>query len=327
MNYQRYKKGELITKAISILNERAKLNVDSTNIIDYVQDSVLKEKMRKNINSDVLLDEIEYEEFPRVLLKSVGYIPETTDSIIYIDPILKKYHFNLNDVQINMMADFNKFLCESIQNRKNNNNTIYPHIFLEEMIDKYELRELGFAFEIVDAFVNSAISSPTYSFSKYGNIDPIDLKELFELESNNSNIGDYLDLRYITFLKAHHDKVADIHWRKFEELSAQFYRDNGYEVVMGPGRKDGGRDVYAKKGKEAIIIQCKRLKGNVGTGTIKELHDDVNYYEKENNETTTGVVFCNNDISKDSKKLIADRKYTNIKVFNKEDIINALNKY
>ena len=122
-------------------------------------------------------------------------------------------------------------------------------------------------------------------------------------------------------MRANIDQLDNIHWRKFEQLSAQFYSDNGYEVEIGPGRKDGGRDVIAKKNGEYIIIQCKKEKSNIGVGVVKQLHDDVIYFK-----ASEGIVFCPKDLTRDSKKLIKDRKY-NIKVFNREDIIKELKKY
>ena len=108
--------------------------------------------------------------------------------------------------------------------------------------------------------------------------------------------------------------------RKFEELSAQFFKNKGYDVTLGKGRKDGGADIIAQKDTEVIILQCKKWKDKVGVSEIKAFHDDVSY-----GNYSSGVLVCSNDITRDSKNLIEERKYE-IKVIDKNHILQELNK-
>ncbi|MBE1443842.1 restriction endonuclease [Paenibacillus sp. OAS669] len=76
--------------------------------------------------------------------------------------------------------------------------------------------------------------------------------------------------RYIDYLRANFNKIGNIHWRKFEGLTAEFFERQGYFVEIGPGRADGGVDVRVwthdtnLAGPPTILIQCKRQKDLAG---------------------------------------------------------------
>jgi hypothetical protein len=42
-------------------------------------------------------------------------------------------------------------------------------------------------------------------------------------------------------------ELDSLHWREFEELVAELLELDGYSVELGPGRKDGGKDLIATK--------------------------------------------------------------------------------
>lgn len=74
--------------------------------------------------------------------------------------------------------------------------------------------------------------------------------------------------------------LDSLHWREFEELVADLLTQDGYAVELGPGQKDGGKDIVAIKdlgssGLFKTVWQAKKLKpGNkVGISIIRELAD------------------------------------------------------
>jgi restriction endonuclease Mrr len=74
-----------------------------------------------------------------------------------------------------------------------------------------------------------------------------------------------------------------LQWREFEELLAELLSRDGYEVQLGPGTKDGGKDLIAIKdmgelGLFASVWQAKKLKpGNkVEEHVLRELADARN---------------------------------------------------
>lgn len=69
-------------------------------------------------------------------------------------------------------------------------------------------------------------------------------------------------------------------WREFEELIADLLEKDGYTVTLGPGTKDGGKDITATKQLEEVgqfmsVWQVKKLMpGNkVELSVIRELAD------------------------------------------------------
>lgn len=48
-------------------------------------------------------------------------------------------------------------------------------------------------------------------------------------------------------LRASQISLDDLHWRQLEELVADLLSQDGYDVTLGPGIKDGGKDIIAVK--------------------------------------------------------------------------------
>ncbi len=74
--------------------------------------------------------------------------------------------------------------------------------------------------------------------------------------------------------------LESLHWRAFEELVADLLSRDGYHVELGPGQKDGGKDIIAVKEIEGIglfmsVWQAKKLGAGrkVGIEVVRELAD------------------------------------------------------
>lgn len=73
------------------------------------------------------------------------------------------------------------------------------------------------------------------------------------------------------------DLMYDLDWRRFEELVAELYERDGYEVELTRGSKDGGVDIYAlhraPHAKFVTVVDCKKQHaGNpVGVELVKQL--------------------------------------------------------
>jgi restriction system protein len=70
------------------------------------------------------------------------------------------------------------------------------------------------------------------------------------------------------------DTIRDLHWRDFEFLVAQAYRQQGYRVVeneeMGP---DGGIDLIIEKNSNRYIVQCRQWHTvKVGVKVVREMY-------------------------------------------------------
>lgn len=300
MNYQLFKKHELIDWLLSVAAKKSGLEIEEEQLFKVIKNDSLLAKIHKNKKEPVSLDEIEYEEFSRILLCSIGTISSSCDSVLVFNSLDKEYDsFDLNQEKI--LQQFISFLKDEISR----NDQIISFVgFIESIIENNGMPYLPFAIDVVNSFVEHIIASPYSSQTKYSNVDAISLNDLFVSGKAGSQIGDFFDLRYIDYLYKNFDDLSKVHWRKFEELTVEYFEKQGYDVKLGPGTKDGGIDVTAKSNKELLLIQCKRWKNAIDVKTVKALHDDVSY-----KNASAGVLVSIKGISKDSKKIIKDRDY------------------
>jgi restriction endonuclease Mrr len=67
-----------------------------------------------------------------------------------------------------------------------------------------------------------------------------------------------------------------LHWREFEQLEAEILHRQGWKVLLGPGRKDGGRDIIAEietNYRFVMAVQCKKhsRKNTIEPGEVQKL--------------------------------------------------------
>lgn len=140
--------------------------------------------------------------------------------------------------------------------------------------------------------------------------ETIELRALFESERLNAEVGQFFDQRYIDYLNRNFDDIDNMHWRKFEELTAEFFQKAGYEVKLGPGRNDDGVDVRAwssdMNANEApqIVIQCKREKKKIGKVVVKSLYADVLH-----EQASSGLIVTTSHLTPGAQKTCTARNY------------------
>lgn len=150
------------------------------------------------------------------------------------------------------------------------------------------------------------------------------LEDLFKSESLESQYGEFIDQRFINYLNRNHDKLGEIHWRKFEGLTAEYFDRQGYKVELGPGRNDGGIDVRVWKDNARdgdaplILIQCKRYKEKIGRTVVKALWADVEWEKAD-----SGLIVTTSSISPGAQQDCIARGYK-IKQANKQIITQWL---
>jgi len=167
------------------------------------------------------------------------------------------------------------------QNKNNNNKIIDPVPFVKEIIDKHGTTGYHIAMEIIEAMSKQQHISPFSGVRIVDWKDTAELAALFKSRSLETQYGTFFDQRYIDFLSQQFERIGDIHWRKFEALTCEFFERHGYYVEIGPGSDDGGIDARAwlkdpaSDAPPAILIQCKRRKEMVDSGVVKALYADV----------------------------------------------------
>jgi restriction system protein len=98
--------------------------------------------------------------------------------------------------------------------------------------------------------------------------------------------------------------------REFEELSAELFQRQGYEVTITPQTRDGGKDLYLAKadgfGSFLFIVECKRYAPDnpVDVGVVRAL-----YGVAQHERVTAAMTLTTSYFSKDAKDFAADIQY------------------
>ncbi|KAA0141023.1 restriction endonuclease [Gimesia chilikensis] len=114
----------------------------------------------------------------------------------------------------------------------------------------------------------------------------------------------------IQFLSKHPDKLHDLDPRRFEELVAELFRKQGFQITLTPQTRDGGKDIYALKhdqfGKSLYLIECKRYAkhNKVGVETLRSLYGVATV---EN--ATKGIIATTSSFTKDAIDFASPLEY------------------
>jgi restriction system protein len=166
------------------------------------------------------------------------------------------------------------------------------------------------AFEYIEIFDRSSrlypLSGPRYVEWDYA----LSLDGLFTGTNSPPEVGRFIDQRYINFLYKNPEKLGDMHWRKFEELTSEFFLREGYRVEIGPGSNDDGVDVRLWEPNDSMesppvcLVQCKRTKTKVEKVIVKGLYADVVYENAKR-----GLIVTTSELSPGARSSIQMRGY------------------
>jgi hypothetical protein len=140
--------------------------------------------------------------------------------------------------------------------------------------------------------------------------DLLGLNDLFDRSGSTRPSGTFIDQRFIDYLYANLDDIAQIHWRQFERLVAEYLRRQGYFVELGPGRNDDGVDIRMwpaepQSGQAPlVIVQCKRQRAKIEKVLVKALWADV-----QANSAGRGLVATTSMLSPGAASTIVARGY------------------
>lgn len=106
--------------------------------------------------------------------------------------------------------------------------------------------------------------------------------------------------------------------REFELLVGYLYEAMGYDVVITPETRDGGKDAIATKGTDKVCIECKLYKKtNLKVNNLRELG-----YVMYTNNATKASLFTTGYVASTLKNF--DPRIT---VIDEDEILNLLNAY
>ncbi|MCP4578740.1 MAG: restriction endonuclease, partial [Deltaproteobacteria bacterium] len=244
----------------------------------------------------------------------IGYTKEEYNGdVIGVDLYHKYKGTDLEEAHNGVLELFNKYIPIMIQEAQSyGKKSLDPGLFMRAVAQKYGRVGLDMAMERIEVLDRGQKLNPNSGlrYTEWSNIES--LETLFKGGSGRPEAGKFIDQRFINYLYANHDKLSNIHWRKFEELTAEYFEREGYNVELGPGTNDDGIDVRVWESTQNqdespphIIIQCKRQKKKIEKVVIKGLYADMKFLEAK-----YGLIVTSSELSPGARKTISARGYS-----------------
>jgi len=121
---------------------------------------------------------------------------------------------------------------------------------------------------------------------------------------------EFINERLLEELKKDPEKMFSLSPRQFEELVAELFYREGFDVELTPEKKDGGRDVIAISHNELsshlYLAECKRYSPNrpVGVEYVRSLYGVV-----EAEKATRGIIATTSYFTKGAQAFSQDLKW------------------
>lgn len=312
-----FRRGELISEIAERVGYKSGLSFSFERMLKFVLDKDEKELLIKNVDNGMHIRAEDYENLFYSVLEGTGYISRGQGKpvIFIIHKYLQKMQqIGFGDEAAKVLEDYTRFMryeIEKIKTEKQYGSSYDPTPFIESCNRSQGIIGKKIAIDIIGIIIQDQEISPWYSqVRRIEWKNTVELEELFKSESLKTYYGNFIDQRYIDYLSNNLDDIGEINWRKFEGLTGEFFKKNGYEVCLGKGRNDGGIDVRVWKNKEdkenppLILIQCKRQKSKVKIEIVKSLWADI-YDEK----AVSGLIVTSSEVAKGAKNWSRARRY------------------
>jgi restriction system protein len=259
------------------------------------------------------------------LLHRIGYTEEEYDGDLTGIGLFHKYKHTAREEYegvLDLFVEMWPSLME--ETSKKGSRSLDPTPFIHACFEKYGKLGLEIAMEQIEA-INRGLNLNPHSpirYTEWKNIEK--LESLFSGSSETPFHGEFIDQRFIDYLSNNPEKLATIHWRKFEELTAEYFSRAGFQVELGPGQNDGGVDVRIWKPRQHssqaphCIIQCKRQKQKIEKVIVKGLFCDIQFENAD-----YGLIVTSSELSRGARKTIIVRGYP-IKEVNKASLTSWL---
>jgi restriction system protein len=256
----------------------------------------------------------DYEELFYKLLHRIGYLNDEYLGMAHESAKLFHKYRKLGKLTAFEGAStlFNKLWMKGIEEAsKGRTKLIDPTEVITECYKAFGSIGLDVAIARIDIIHRATTLNPHSACRATEWNDPIQLRALFSGAKNAPEAGKFIDQRFVDYLSVNNDRLPEIHWRKFEELTAEFFHREGYKVEIGPGSNDDGVDVRAwssgasSTDKPLLIAQCKRQKEKIDRVIVKGLHADIQHEGAE-----YGVIVTTSELSPAAKSTIQARGYS-----------------
>ncbi len=296
--------GQKVGLALSLPELCDHLSGDHRNLGDVL---IKSEKYGLRIRSE------EFEEACYRLLHRIGYTEGEEDGI---PPQIKLYHKYKHNPRLLAIYEgvstiFNEMMMDLIEETtKRGGKFLDPSKIMKRCALEFGRTGLDMAMENIKGFDYHMRISP-HMLSRYDEwTTTLELKKLFSGTLETPERGAFIDQRFINYLSNNNHRLGEIHWRKFEELTAEYFEREGFRVEIGPGTNDDGVDVRLWKpeapedAKPTCLIQCKRQKTKIEKVIIKGLAADVQFMGAD-----YGMIVTTSELSPGAQTTISARGY------------------
>jgi len=114
----------------------------------------------------------------------------------------------------------------------------------------------------------------------------------------------------LTFLASHPERLHDLTPRQFEEVVAELFSAQGYEVKLTASSRDGGADLFVVDnshiGSFLYVVECKKYRADrpVTVGIVRGLLGVVHA-----SRATAGILATTSYFTRDAKNYQQQAKY------------------
>lgn len=120
-----------------------------------------------------------------------------------------------------------------------------------------------------------------------------------------------IEIEVLAYFGRHPELLHSLPPRKFEEIVAAVFRNNGFEVELTPETRDGGVDIIAVQknsfgGNTLHLVECKRYlpENKVGIGIVQRMLGVV-----EQHRATQGLIVTTSSFSRDAQICAQSSQY------------------
>lgn len=135
-----------------------------------------------------------------------------------------------------------------------------------------------------------------------------------------------IEQELLEYFRLHPTAMYDMHPRKFEELIAAIFRNQGFYVELTPETRDGGFDAIAIQsdhftGTQSYVVECKRNAPTwkVGIGVVRSIYGVLN-----DRNATKAIVVTTSSYTEGAKRF-GDRHLARLSLRDYNDVVAWLN--
>ena len=192
---------------------------------DHLVDTGYSDLLRASETKIVRIRSEDYDDLFYKLLHRIGYTKEEYNGDITGIGLYHKYRgTELEPIHEGVQKLFIEVWPKLIEDAiKEGSKLLDPTPYIRAAHEKYGVRGAELAVERVKV-LDEGMRLSTNSglrYTEWKNIEA--LQNLFSGGSGEVEAGEFLDQRFVNYLIANHDRLSDMHWRKFEKLTAEYF--------------------------------------------------------------------------------------------------------